>query len=200
MTPETFRRDKFLRASGYNLYVWAVVNLLVTWPPWSALSGRAWHPALAVFYVIVLLAAGVFVSVLNDNRVAKMWGTPSETPVVDAAAFWGPTLGLGLVLTVIFSIRGPVAYVQPAWLLLVGAGYLTWGNFGVPEFRWFGRSLIAAGAVAALFVDSATSLELPSLGALFVWMLFMGGLWLPFGAYVNRRYVHPVGPGPAGPS
>lgn len=201
MSPETFRRDKFLRASGYNFYVWAVVNLLVTWPLWSALDGAPWPPVLGLVYLIVLMAAGVFFSALNDNRVAKMWGAPGEAPVVDAAAFWGPTLLLGLVLTVLLSIRGPAAYIQAVWLLLVGAGYLAWGNFGVPEFRWFGGSLIVAGVVAALAVDPVlTGPALPAPGALLVWMVFMGGLWFPFGAYINRRYVHPVSAHAARPS
>ena len=31
MTAEAFRKDKFLRATGYNFYVWAVVNVLIVW-------------------------------------------------------------------------------------------------------------------------------------------------------------------------
>lgn len=189
MTPETFRHDRFLRATGYNFYVWGTVNLLVTWPSWAALLGRPWHPGLALAYVVGLLAVGVFVCVLNDNRVAKMWGPPHEAAVVDAGAFWGPLLLLALLFTVWLSVRGPVAYVQPVWCLLVGAGYLTWGNFGVPQFRWFGRALIAVGVVAACIVDPAPPPGLASPGALVVWMIFMGVLWFPFGALVNHRYL-----------
>ncbi len=194
MTPETFRRDKFLRASGYNFYVWGAVNLFVTWPSWAVLEGRPWRPLAGLAYVIVLIVAGVFLTVLNDNRVGKMWGAPTAAPVVDASAFWGPLLGLALLLTVTLSVRGPVADVQPAWQLLVGAGYLAWGNFGVPEFRALGRVLLGSGVVAMALVDPIRGAHVPSEGALLVWMLFMGVLWFPFGAYVNRRYVYPVGP------
>lgn len=192
MTAERFRRDRFLRASGYNLYVWGSVNLLVTWPLWSAVLGRAWHPGVGALYLGALLGAGVFVSVLNDNRVAKMWGAPHEVALVDAPAFWGPTLLLGVVLSAVLAVRGPAAYLVSVWLLLVGSGYLTWGNFGVQEFRWFGSCLIAAGAVVGLSTDPAADPLSPAV--LLVWMLFMGMLWFPFGAHVNRRYVHPVGP------
>ena len=38
VTPERFCKDRYLRASGYNFYVWALVNLLVTWPLFAALE------------------------------------------------------------------------------------------------------------------------------------------------------------------
>lgn len=192
MTAETFRKDRYLRACGYNFYVWAGVNLLVTWPLWSALRGHAWPLWLAVCEPIVLVAIGVVLSALNDNRVEKMWGAASEQAVVEAGSFWGPVLLVALSLTVVFSVRGPVAYVQPVWLLLVGAAYWMWGNFAVPEFRWFGGTLVAAGTVAGLAVRPDPAFPgLPSREALLVWMLFMGILWLPFGAYINRKYVYP---------
>src|SRR3954447_17050292 len=80
MTADTFRKDKFLRATGYNFYVWAVVNVLIVWPVWAAVDGRPWPPLLALFYPIVLIALGTFVCVLNDNRVEKMWGPPRAEP------------------------------------------------------------------------------------------------------------------------
>jgi len=192
MTAETFRKDKFLRASGYNFYVWAVVNVLIVWPVWSAVDGRPWPDWLALLYPIGLIACGVFAAVLNDNRVEKMWGPPSAAPVVDAATFWGPIFMIGFVLTVALTVRGPIAYVQPVWLVLIGAAYWTWGNFGIPEFRWLGRALVAAGAVAALGIDpESVPRHLGSRQALLIWVVFMGAVWLPFGAYINRKYVAP---------
>src|SRR5436190_9121663 len=90
MTADTFRRDKFLRATGYNFYVWAVVNVLIVWPVWSAIEGRPWSPWMALFFPIALIVAGGVIAALNDNRVEKMWGPPSAAPFVDAAVFWGP--------------------------------------------------------------------------------------------------------------
>lgn len=193
MTAETFRKDKYLRACGYNFYVWAGVNLLVTWPLWSALAGRPWPVWLAVLEPIALIVIGVVLSALNDNRVEKMWGAPNERAVVDVGSFWGPLLLVAFVLTVVLSIRGPVAYVPPVWLLLVGAAYWMWGNFAIPEFRWFGGALVAAGTVAGLAVRPEPRWPgRPSPEALLLWMLFMGILWLPFGAYINRKYVYPA--------
>lgn len=197
MTAETFRKDKYLRASGYNFYVWATVNLLVTWPLWSALAGNPWAGWLAGLFPIVLIVLGVVLSGLNDNRVRKMWGEASDRPLVEAGALWGPIFLIGLVLTVVLVVRGPAAYIQPVWLLLVGAAYMTWGSFGIKEFVWLGATLVAAGAFAGFAVHpERIAPSLPAREALEVWVLFMGLLWFPFGAYINRKYLYPRSIGP----
>jgi hypothetical protein len=193
MTADRFRKDKFLRATGYNFYVWGAVNILVVLPVWCATMGHPWRAWVALVHPIALIVLGAFASGLNDNRVEKMWGPASAEPVVDAAAFWAPTFLIGLVLTVVLAVRGPAAYIQPLWLLLIGAAYLTWGNFGVPEFRWLGWTLVGAGTVAGLAIDpSSIDRHLGSPFALAVWVVFMGILWFPFGTYINRRYVWAV--------
>jgi len=190
MTADTFRKDKFLRATGYNFYVWAVVNVLIVWPVWSAVEGRPWAPLLTLFYPIGLIVLGSVICMLNDNRIEKMWGPAATAPFVDAAAFWGPIFMIGLVLTIVLTVRGPAAYIQPVWLMLIGAGYWIWGSFGIPEFRRLGQLLVAAGAVAGLGVHPADiPAHLGSRQALVIWVVFMGALWLPFGAYINRKYV-----------
>jgi hypothetical protein len=128
---------------------------------------------------------------LNDNRVQKMYGEADPQPLVEAGAIWVPVFLVGIVFTVVLSLRGPVAYVQPVWLLLVGCAYLTWGNFGIREFQWLGYFLVAAGAVAGWFVrPSAASWALPSPHALGIWVVCMGLVWVPFGVYLNRRYLY----------
>ena len=192
MTADDFRKDKYLRATGYNFYVWAAVNVLVTWPLYSALAGSPWPNWLAGLYPFGLIGAGIFFSVLNDNRVQKMCGDPNPAPLVEAGTIWGPIFLIGFILTVVFVVRGPAAYIQPLWLCLVGAAYLTWGNFGVREFRWFGCMLVIAGGIAGLSIRPADiPPHLASSSALAVWVAFMGALWVPFGAYINRKYVHP---------
>jgi lysylphosphatidylglycerol synthetase-like protein (DUF2156 family) len=191
MTADDFRKDKYLRATGYNFYVWAAVNVLVTWPLYSALGGSPWPGWLAGLYPLGLIVAGIFLSVLNDNRVQKMCGDPNPTPLVEAGAIWGPIFLIGFLLTVVFAVRGPAAYIQPLWLCLVGAAYLMWGNFGVREFRFFGWALAIAGGVAGMSIRPAdVAPHLASSSALAVWVVFMGVLWIPFGAYINRKYVH----------
>jgi len=191
LTPERFRKDRYLRAAGYNFYVWAVVNVLITWPLFAALADDPWPPWLAVLYSAVCILVGVLCAVLNDNRVQKMCGEPDPHPLVEAGGIWGPVFLVGLVLTVVLWLRGPVAYVQPVWLLLVGAAYLTWGNFGVWEFRALGYFLVGAGAVAAWLVHpSAASWALASPHALAIWVVCMGVVWVPFGVYLNRRYLY----------
>ncbi|MGH7820306.1 MAG: hypothetical protein ACREQ9_11065 [Candidatus Binatia bacterium] len=207
MTSEAFCKDKYLRASGYNFYVWAVVNLLVIWPLFDALRGRPWHGLLALLFPIGLIVGGLFLCVLNDNRLEKMCGAANPQPVIEAGAIWGPIFAAGLLFTVVFAVRGPAAYIQPLWLLLIGAAYWIWGGFAVPEFRRLGQVLIVAGAVAGLFIHPAEiDLRLASPAALLIWVVFMSALWIPFGAYINRKYVHalrtevlplPIGEGPS---
>ena len=191
MTPERFRKDRFLRAAGYNFYVWAVVNVMITWPLFGALAGNPWPVWLGILYPIGCIAGGIFFAVLNDNRVQKMCGEPDPRPLVEAGGIWGPVFLVGIVLTVVLSVRGPVAYVQPVWLLLVGCAYLTWGNFGIREFQWLGLFLVAAGGAAGLFVSpSMPSWALASPRALAIWVVCMGLVWVPFGAYINRKYLY----------
>jgi hypothetical protein len=192
MRADDFRKDKYLRATGYNFYVWAAVNVLITWPLYSALAGNPWPDWLAGLYPFGLIGTGIFFSVLNDNRMQKMYGDPNPTPLVEAGTIWGPIFLIGFILTVVFVVRGPAAYIQPLWLCLVGAAYLMWGNFGVHEFRWFGWMLVVAGGIAGLSIrPAAIPPHLASSSALAVWLAFMGALWVPFGAYINRKYVHP---------
>jgi hypothetical protein len=195
MTPEAFRQDPYLRTTGYNFFVWAAVNLLVVLPLFAALDGRPWPGWLALLWPFALIGGGIFGAVLNDNRVRKMYGDPAPVAVVEAGRLWLPVLLIAVILTVLFVARGPVAYVQPLWLLLVGGAYLQWGTFTVREFRWLGLALIGAGAVSGLSIrPEELGPTMPSAFALKVWVVFMGLLWIGLGFWINRRYLHAPGP------
>ncbi len=194
MTAEAFRRDKYLRAAGYNFYVWAAVNALVTVPFFSALEGAPWPGALAALYPLALVFLGLFLCGLNDNRVEKMVGPASPQTVLDAGSLWGPIFLGGIALSIVLSVRGRAALVQPLWLILVGGAYWVWGNFSVREFRWLGWALMIAGLSTGVSVELPENLDLASPAALQVWLLFMAALWVPFGAYINRKYVHSMAP------
>lgn len=191
ITPESFRRDRYLRSSGYNFYIWGIVNVLVVVPLVAAWLGRPWPDWLSGVVPPISIVLGILATVLNDRRVEKMCGEPSPVPLVDANKLWGPIFLVALSLTAVLVVRGPLAYVQPLWLLLVGGAYLQWGAFGVPEFRLLGWSLMVAGTLSGLFIRPE---EIPpgmaAPGVLGVWVLFMGLLWLPFGAYINFRYLY----------
>lgn len=190
MTPEAFRKDKYLRAAGYNFYVWAAVNALVTVPLFCALEGAPWPGALAALYPLGLVFLGLYLCVLNDNRVEKMVGPASPETALEAGNLWGPIFLGGIALSIVLTARGRAALVQPLWLILVGGAYWVWGNFSVREFRWLGWALMIAGLSTGVSVELPENLDLASRGALQVWLLFMALLWVPFGAYINSKYVH----------
>ena len=191
VSPEVFRHDRYLRASGYNFFSWAMVNLLVVLPLVAAAKGRPWPAWLAGSFPFGSIAVGIVSSSLNDKRVEKMCGPVSAVPVVEATRIWGPIVLVGAAFTAIFVLRGPFAYIQPLWLVLVGCAYLQWGSFGVREFRWFGWALMVSGVLAGLSIQPAEiSPGMASPSALVVWSIFMGFLWVPFGAYVNFRYLY----------
>ena len=191
MTADAFRRDRFLRVTGYNFYVWGSVNVLITLPLLAEASGEPWPAWAAGLFPLALIGAGLFLSFLNENRVAKLCGAADDVPVVDAARLWGPLFLLAFGFTAVFSARGGGAYVQPLWMGVLGVGYLVWGSFTVPEFRWLGRLLLGAGVVTGFATDPAA---LPAGTAspfgIGVWIVVTGVLWFPLGAYVNRKYVH----------
>ena len=194
MTTEIFRRDKFLRASGYNLYVWGAANLLVVLPAYAAARGAPWPGWVGLLHTVVCIVGASVACALNDNRVEKLCGPANETPVVDAGRIWLPLLAAGTIWTVIFIARGPVAYVQPLWMAIVGVGYLSWGAFAVPEFRWFGGMLLACSAVSGISVDPiAIQRGAPAVNTLAIWSVAMGLAWFPIGVHLNRKYVYPRG-------
>ena len=91
--------------------------------------------AAEVTVSLILFAGGFFIAVLNDNRVQKMCGDPDPQPLVEAGSIWGPIFLIGLVLTVVLAVRGPVAYVQPVWLLLNRADEMGEGIIGGNKHR-----------------------------------------------------------------
>lgn len=194
MTAETFRRDKFLRASGYNLCTWGAANLVIVLPAYAAARGTPWAGWAGALHSILCIVGASIVCGLNDNRVQKLCGPAAENPVVDAGRIWLPLFAAGTIWTVIFLARGPVAYVQPLWMAVVGVGYLAWGGFTVPEFRWLGAALLAASTISGLTIDPvALERGAPAANTLAIWCLAMGVAWFPIGIYLNRRYVSPRG-------
>jgi hypothetical protein len=190
MTPEQFRADRFLRSSGYDLWVWATVNAVVTLPAWSELAGRPWPPLAALALVVSLITAGIFVAGLNANRVEKMCG-PATGAVVDAPRLWLPLVLGGFAVSFVLIARGAVAWIQPIWLVLVGLAYVRWGRASIVEYRWLGAALMLAGSAAGLFLY-ATAMPPggPSQEALVIWLVFASLVWVPVGAWVNWKYVH----------
>lgn len=190
MTPEEFRRDPYLRASGYNLYLWGAVNLLVAVPALTASVGHRWGAAATTAWTAGAIVCGVLLSAMNDNRLRKMLPDVADAPAIPAGRIWGPLLTLGSVGTALAVFRGQVAYVQPLWMLVVGTAYWQWGSFTLGEFRRLGQLLVGAGAASAWAIGvCGMPGEEPSVVSGATWVVCMGILWFPLGLYLNRRYL-----------
>ena len=139
MTPDDFARTSYLRATGYNFYVWAVGqradHLAVVRAPWPGIRGRSGSPCSIRSGCILGRASSspCSTTIASTRCAASPIRSRSSRPAVSGGRFFSSVL----VFTVVLSLRGPAAYMQPVWLLLVGCAYLTWGNFGVREFQLF---------------------------------------------------------------
>lgn len=185
MTAAAFRRDRDLRASGYGLFVWGTVNLLVTMPGIAAMLGRPWPGWMAVALPVALFVAGLGVAGICDHRVEKMCGPADPRPVVDARRLWSALLLAAVALSVALAVAGGALAVPLVWMALVGAGYLAWGASTIPEFRLLGIGLLAAVVAEAAFGAAAEGRV-----GLAIWAVAMGFAWFPLGAWINHRYLH----------
>jgi len=122
---------------------------------------------------------------------ARHGAVPSLGPLRFATTkgLYVPLLAL-TILTIAFFWMLMHSRFGRAWLW-IGANPDAASAFGVPVVAYKIAAYAAAGAFAGLSVQpSAESWPLASRPALAVWLVFMSVLWIPFGAYINRKYVH----------
>lgn len=176
MNPEEFRRDAWLRSSGYHLATWSLFALVLE-------IGRAAPARSGAASTVVLVAAAVLTSLTHERRIGKMAG-PALAPVWDGAGrLWWSLFGAFLTVATLLLAGGRAAWLVPLALATVGVGYLVWSRF-------VGRTWLAAIGVAAVLaatIDAATTAagEPP-----FLLRALVLGIVLPAaGLWTSRRYL-----------
>ncbi len=175
MDPENFRRDPWLRGSGYHLATWSLVALV--------LDLRRAAPGASAAGTVVFVAAAVLTSLTHERRIGKMAG-PALEPVWDGAGRLWWSLGAAFAASgAVLAARGLEQWLVPALLATVGAGYLVWSRF--VRMPWF-AAVGAVALVAALLDAGATATGQPTLAMRFLVL----GLVLPAaGLWTSRQYL-----------
>jgi GNAT superfamily N-acetyltransferase len=189
VTGAAFRRDRLLRASGYEIGSWGIVNLVLTLPAWSAASGQPWSSAAIAGSTIVLVGLALAASPLHRSRTAKLCGEAGPRVLVRPVRIWAPLAAVGVVLTGALVADGAIGRLVPVWLAIAGAGHAIWGSFTIPEIRRLGIALLVAAAIAAVGESRAIGVA-----SLVIWSLAMGAGWIVTGIAIHRRYLPPDHP------
>jgi hypothetical protein len=142
--PSAFRRDPWLRTSGYHLATWSLVAFVMEL--WRR-QPESDHATATV----VLVAGAVLTSLTNERRVAKMAGIAGEPVYPGTALVWR------LVALALF-VSGAAAVFEantngmfPVAMIATGMGFAVWGAGA--GFAWF--SALGAAMVGTALVDVA---------------------------------------------
>ncbi len=167
---------KGLIAAGIATFAGVAVNLMVTGAPWD--NGPRQHLALEVWGIVLALSLAV-VS-YGIYRKSRLTQSRLQAPLV-RKLLWSlcPALFVGAVLTNLAVRTQNLGWLPVIWLGCYGAAVANGGQVSVAPVRYFGLSLLAAAAGAAL---SPESLGLAWLAVGFGW------LHLVFGAYIAWRH------------
>jgi hypothetical protein len=177
-----FRRDPWLRTSGYHLATWSLVAFVLE-------MLRTSDGAAGVASVVALLAGGVLSSFTHERRVAKMAGAAGAPVYQKTPLLWG-FVALALVSAGVAAIGAPnTDPLFPVAMVIVGIGFAQWGAGA--RFAWFvglGSAIVAAG-----LLDIALSAPWrPCLR-----MIVLGALLPAAGIETSRRYLWFRDPGKA---
>ncbi|MFQ5477194.1 MAG: hypothetical protein ACE5E4_01105 [Candidatus Binatia bacterium] len=188
MDPTLFRRDRFLRSSGYLLGTWAVVNSLFSIPAYAAATLHPWSAGALSVYSVLLIAVGIVVSLLHERRLGKMLGACEGTPIFSADKLWGPLILTGFCTMAALIFFDLAQYVQPLWLVVVGGAYLVWGLAAFRPYALLGAALLVAG-LGVGSMQQAVGGAPPSLIGLHLWNLTMGAVAMATALWVNRNFL-----------
>lgn len=139
MDPAVFRRDPWLRTSGYHLATWSLVALVLE-------LMRTSHRESSLSLVVVLLGGAVLTSLTHERRVAKMAGRAGNPVYEKTPLLWG-FVALALLSTFAAAMGAPNSDpLFPVGMVIVGVGFAQWGAGA--RFAWFvglGAAIVAAG-------------------------------------------------------
>jgi hypothetical protein len=174
LNPAAFRRDPWLRTSGYHLATWSLVAFVLE-------LVRTSDGAAGMSSVVVLLAGGVLSSFTHERRVAKMAGAAGDPVYENTALLWG-LVALALISAGVAAAGAPVSDpLFPVAMVIVGIGFAQWGAGA--HFPWFvglGSAIVAVG-----LLDVAISAPARP----YLRMLVLGVLLPAAGIETSRRYL-----------
>jgi hypothetical protein len=177
-----FRRDPWLRTSGYHLATWSLVGLALE-------LMRTSPDGLGVSRTIVLVGGALLISSTHERRVAKMAGIAGNLVYEKTGVLWG-FVGLALLSTFVAATRAPnTDPLFPVAMVIVGVGFAQWGAGA--RFAWLvglGSAIVAAGLFDVVIAAAARP----------YWRMFVLGVLLPgAGIETSRRYLWFRSPPPA---
>ena len=161
---------KGLVSAGVATIAGVAVNLFVTGAPWG--GGARQQAALEVWGIVLVFSLAI-VS-YGIYRKSQLTRTRLQAPLV-RKLLWSlcPALFVGAILTSLAVRTQNLGWLPPIWLGCYGAAVT------VPPVRYFGLSLLATAAAAALTPEN--------LGL--AWLaLGFGWFHLVFGAYIAWRH------------
>ncbi|MFN2378192.1 MAG: hypothetical protein ABR538_16810 [Candidatus Binatia bacterium] len=181
VSPTTFRRDPWLRSSGYHLATWSLLGLVLELRRLSPGEGAAVGGAGLLF----LVAAAVLTSFTHERRIGKMAGPAGEAVWPGAAALWRTLLAALAAASALLLTTENAGMLFPLWCAGVGCGFWLWGRgAGFPWYEGLGLLMSVAalvdvgllwaeGSAAPGFRFAVLGLVLPGAGLLtsrrFLW-------------------------------
>jgi hypothetical protein len=169
-----FRRDPWLRTSGYHLATWSLVGFALE-------LMRTSDGGLAVSRVVVLVAGALLVSSTHERRVAKMAGISGAPVYEKTPQLWG-FAGLALLSTFVAAMNAPnTDPLFPVAMVIVGVAFAQWGaGARFAWFVWLGAAIVAAGLLDVVIGAAARP----------YWRTLVLGVLLPgAGIETSRRYL-----------
>jgi hypothetical protein len=174
LDPAAFRRDPWLRTSGYHLATWSLVALALE-------LMRASTDDPGVSRIVVLLGGALLISSTHERRVAKMAGVAGNLVYEKTRLLWG-FVALALLSTFVAATGAPNADpLFPVAMVIVGVGFAQWGAGA--RFAWFvglGSAIVGAGLLDVVVGPAVRP----------YWRMLVLGILLPgAGIETSRRYL-----------
>jgi hypothetical protein len=170
--PATFRRDAWLRSSGYHLATWSLAGFAIE------LRRATRAEDAAPGFVILIAALALLTSLTHERRVGKIAGIAGEPAWRHSAQLWRAMVCLLVAGSLAVMLASRQHLLFQVWMLVVGSGCVLWGRG--TRFAWMsgaGGTMIAAGLLDLAWPSTALR-------------LFVLGLVLPAaGLTASSRYL-----------
>lgn len=174
MDPAAFRRDPWLRTSGYHLATWSLVAFVLEL--WRDRPGE-----VGAAQAVALVGGAFLTSLTHERRVAKMAGIAGEPVYSETALVWRLVF-VGLAASMAAMLAAPnMAALFPVAMCVLGIGFAQWGaGAGFPRFVWLGAFMVAAALL---------DVSLGAAGSRLIRQLVLGFALPAFGVATSRRYL-----------